>query len=879
MYKNIRDQSIKLKKDIKGTISIFVILMLIPTIIFTSIMVDWARFNMAHAQLRNAAYLTANSALAFYDGLLLDVYGLLAMSQDRSNMASNATETARLALGLDSSGNRLHQTFNLLGNVSLDVAMGADDRRYSLDNVVYLQMQIIDYMVYRLPMAFFHMDELLDEMREERANSPTEQRPEFAENEVEFMDEYFVPAMEALYDLHTYYGYLLDDIIKYERRLEGLNNLGQSSLGTISSNYSSISTMVEYYGGRLTEYSMAMLGFLAAMADYERARQMYNAAWQAHWANPENFGPPTIPTPIPPTPPNITRPTLDTNSIEQLLNEIYSETFETDIYRYQMRLILKGIVERAEEVDVKGHLIKQELLRIKDILQQRKNEDLSEAFVESVRGDIYEILNGASLMDDNGDPTGERVPPLIITELLGESATAFKNANLPLMTNNDTSYTFTGTLGTYTISEIRANVAVNLGILLTYNFTNLPVFIILSGRVSDKIELVPFNESHKNLLQELRDLDDVAGAGYLREVGMNPENTVRSNRRTFRDLLRLDPADILDKLDYLPNLEGINLPEMREMINEGMADIFVEDLISRIILAEYGVQMFSNLTTNRRLVENNGTVSRVVNETTLSGIPFDTNINLAFGGELEFIFAGRESMRSSGRGFFSRYTAGNLEYTIRWMYAVLLARNILYTFESQLLRNELRKIRAIPKIGFILAEIYRLTLAHQETQLDILTILEGARTPLRKNPRARTSATHDNRTQWRSGPSYIGLRNAWNSERIGITHGSPSLPGVGLYYYQLLRIMIFVFNDSNTITHRIGHLIQANLNHHLGLQHSSWTASAPGATSSSRPTRQTFSLENAYVLTEVNLNARIPHFFINTGGRYREFNISVVRGY
>lgn len=66
----------------KGSISIFLTIILLPTITFAGLIVDASRLNLARSMTSSAGDLTMNAALADYDSVLKDVYGLFAMSQN-----------------------------------------------------------------------------------------------------------------------------------------------------------------------------------------------------------------------------------------------------------------------------------------------------------------------------------------------------------------------------------------------------------------------------------------------------------------------------------------------------------------------------------------------------------------------------------------------------------------------------------------------------------------------------------------------------------------------------------------------------------------------------------------------------------------------------
>lgn len=68
-------------KRIKGSISILLVIILLPMMTFSAIIVDMSRVNMAKEVMSSAGDLAMNTALANYDTILKDVYGLFAMSQ------------------------------------------------------------------------------------------------------------------------------------------------------------------------------------------------------------------------------------------------------------------------------------------------------------------------------------------------------------------------------------------------------------------------------------------------------------------------------------------------------------------------------------------------------------------------------------------------------------------------------------------------------------------------------------------------------------------------------------------------------------------------------------------------------------------------------
>ena len=74
----------KTKTAIRGSISIMMVIILLPMMTFSAVIVDTSRINMAMQMMSSAGDLTMNTALANYDTILKDVYGLFAMSQEKT---------------------------------------------------------------------------------------------------------------------------------------------------------------------------------------------------------------------------------------------------------------------------------------------------------------------------------------------------------------------------------------------------------------------------------------------------------------------------------------------------------------------------------------------------------------------------------------------------------------------------------------------------------------------------------------------------------------------------------------------------------------------------------------------------------------------------
>lgn len=69
----------------KGSISIFLCLILLPMVTYSTVIIDASRMQTSKVNLSNAGDLTMNAALSEYETVLKDLYGLFAVSGHESS--------------------------------------------------------------------------------------------------------------------------------------------------------------------------------------------------------------------------------------------------------------------------------------------------------------------------------------------------------------------------------------------------------------------------------------------------------------------------------------------------------------------------------------------------------------------------------------------------------------------------------------------------------------------------------------------------------------------------------------------------------------------------------------------------------------------------
>ncbi len=234
----------------EGTIAVFLTLILIPTFIFSGVMVDGSRILASKNMVSGAGDLAINAALSNYHEQLNEVYGLLAMADTAEEIESIMQDCFEMSLNASGvSGEDFAKAL-----VYLELTEGGFTASDLVDTEIYqtevFKQEVLEYMKYRGPVM------LLDRAMEDRASSLETIAEERAAADAELKFE------KELNDVQK----LLDDLkdliygkggqkgqIQYANSIGNEQSLNQLLSGT-KDNYEDITLLaVTYY--RLTHCS------------------------------------------------------------------------------------------------------------------------------------------------------------------------------------------------------------------------------------------------------------------------------------------------------------------------------------------------------------------------------------------------------------------------------------------------------------------------------------------------------------------------------------------------------------------------------------------------------------------------------------------------
>lgn len=792
------------KLGIRGSINIFVALMMVPTMAFTGLMVDFSRINMTEAQALNAARLAVNSMLAYYDGLLYDIFGLLATSQDQESLEAFAVSVAQTSLGTGSGdGNG----FNILGAIeNINIAVGPDSPIYTLNNMAYLQFQIMEYMRYRVLFSFFGEGGLDSEEDIPNLNT-AEDNPEMEFGNGDEMED----VQYAVTRLQEAYRELLNAI-------EDAQDPGHWAW--VESERDRIRDRIEFIDNRLQEIATEIAEFNDSVAEIADLRDQINDQ----------------------------RDIISNARAQLSLNppEVLRASFERDIEEAEraMERLQRELDDKLRDFDADEY---NRLVRERNALNTERAELLNtwQSVVDEYNARFDLVASRAAVVDQRR--------PSVVTAINSARAALTRGLN-----SGDYSQEFVDEMNNALdfILNSRAQDAPHY-MVIPHNFG--PAGQAFANQQNNKRcndlnvktpEVTDFNSELLNWLRLALSEDISGGADTVRG-----ENAERADERdTLREQNEGENTENgRPNIWRLPNIQdAYQGPRVSQGLEMGPGD----NIISRMLLTEYGVQMFSNFTTGR--VVRNG---ERADETTLTNIPItnDNGLHFMFGAELEYLLWGYNS------------PSANHVATIAALTVPFAASNFLFTFRCSHLNRDLLALKKIPIAGIGLSWAARGLVTAIETARDISALLDGHRVPLLKR-----CGVNDGRVEWRTPAGLISVGIYFDTPTIWGTRENP-LDGRGLYYYQYLRLLMLVRGPEG-MTERLATLIEKNMNYHLA------GGQFLPQTIPESPDRG-FRLSRSRVAADVVIAGDMPYFFIGTprlspeSENARSFNVVARGGY
>lgn len=131
----------KFKRTIKGAVSVFLVIIMVPMMTVSSLFVDASKVSLAQSVADSAGDLALNTALTSYDTQLKDLYGLFATAQDTTELYTRLEDYYRACI--TSSGLSVEEANGYVDSLMAQLGQVASDQDVS----DILNMELIDFNV------------------------------------------------------------------------------------------------------------------------------------------------------------------------------------------------------------------------------------------------------------------------------------------------------------------------------------------------------------------------------------------------------------------------------------------------------------------------------------------------------------------------------------------------------------------------------------------------------------------------------------------------------------------------------------------------------------------------------------------------------------
>lgn len=182
----------------KGAVTVFLTLILVPTLLITSIFVDVARVYLVSSLAESAGDLSLNGLLSNYDGDLLDWYGFMGSAQSMDDKMSSSEEDFKETI----SSKIEDKNFNFLtSKIEGEDKIITKMEKYNLSEPEMIRKSVIDFMKYRGPIEI--VERIVDKIKNSGVKDFTkfanadifedlrEQKQKFYEKESEFSNRVY----------------------------------------------------------------------------------------------------------------------------------------------------------------------------------------------------------------------------------------------------------------------------------------------------------------------------------------------------------------------------------------------------------------------------------------------------------------------------------------------------------------------------------------------------------------------------------------------------------------------------------------------------------------------------------------------------------------
>jgi len=785
----------KFLRDVKGAVTVFITLLIIPAMLISGTAVDLARIHTAHSTLQNANQLAANTLLTQYNALLYDIYGLMGVAQDDPILWDILDEYIRVTIFGEQAQDRSLGTLQVFygANIWLEEAYFPEGRH--LRNEEVLRRQIEEYMKFRGPVLL--VQEFLEKITENR----------LAEDGRIINDKMEIDT--AIADIFEKYKELYDAITVADRCTQAIGGIAGGSFGYMSS-------VLTYIYDEFIQMNLLQQQYM--MAETPQEREFFAGIYASRrrnirslvlggqrvgffsdgtWGNVRNINVGLVQA--------IENARTQADNFKPNFDHVVAVAREID----QMKAVLSEKIDDFER-RVMGGEISEELAMAFTQPQGSPPKSIIQRYREIIEWDIEPMATifrdgGYSYIDDIHKPMLDSV------RYRNRSAGNFGGLSRDELANVPFDHRF----DIYTA---------NLQSLINFPRDNItyrmePGFLRFAEHPGDNAEF--FAQLHAMMNQpqlppiKLFDGQNDPEGANVEEQQRNLIDELLNLIHMAYNGLKNEPLGAMYINDSsTPGVEDVNILEIVRLIPQAaMSPVLniIQDPLSSaasagdyILLLSYCAYMFSNYSTTKpetvgRARED---LSGIDFARTISGVPMSPEVNYFYQSELEYLYNGSES------------AAANLSTITRLILLVRLICNYVKVFSVSEINTIVASIKAsfswAPPLAVVLGELARAAFVAAESVIDVAALRTGHEVPLFKNVAAG---------EWIATPSGV-VRAAQRiilSESVDANgfNNSRGLTYINyMMFFFLTRAVFYIGSDADAATElarRTGNLIEWNI--------------------------------------------------------------------
>ena len=763
----------KLLRDSKGAVTVFVSLLLIPAILISGTAVDLARLYTARSVAQDANQLAGNGALAYYDGLLKDIYGLYAVDlfdPQLTNMVNDYIEATMF--GEKPRQSRLGTLQALYGS---GVGKASLTPLKDLSSVEVLRRQIEEYAKLRAPVVIVdRLMQIIDSFR------TVKQDAEIIEDKLEIEER-----LEKLEDIYKEIYDLINEINDFPTPEKDAFNAVNDHMDLIKETFNNMLLTRNAWQSLSDEWydkdEKDDLEYRKYKSYIDNMGRLINGGtYYKKWNNGVHNGDGVW-----------VKGQWSNNSNDRMtvigLNKVISNG-KKELEKYLGKL--DKLIQKCVSADKKKAELKQ---MVDDLEQKVKNGDCSadmKTHMPAVIAEYRELLKYD--LEPMAVAMRNKDAAYIQGVLADLDAVCYSKKNgrtIGTPCINLTNLTQLSSMSDYSVESKTGT---------------LSQFAHLSGyQYSTTSGFLPFNSTSFNstknraFYNQLKKLFDGTGNQSDKDKAEDNLNGAMGKAQDLLKNLTLTPDGALYYRSEVKNSghigsdgdwskDGEGRQAAKNSINNSDLDDFgslVGKAVNKLLLVTYDSAMFSNFSTNRG--------KREKPEVSMSGIPFGTDVNYFYQSEQEYLFNGnKESARAN------LLAASGLLFLVRFVF------NYISTFIVKNVKNELNEIRLLfswtGPWAIVIREVARVAYALVETAIDMNNLFNGKRVPLMKMSNDSWNFTMGNILKYTA------------KELVGSNSGSKSDQGSGISYYDYLYVFLLLV-DGDLLAKRTADLIAWNV--------------------------------------------------------------------